>query len=630
MPAVPPQHMPVSHLFRVLKQTVKGSRGYYLAASLSVLGVSAFSYLIPLVFRFAIDTVIDQRAFSLPFKLKTIPADGPWALWLRDHLWGCGVIMLILAAGQGLFDYCRAWFSATASESFARRLRKRLFNHVNHLPFQTLTQLETGDLIQRCTSDVDTTRQFFESQLIEITRILVMISLAIPVMLFLDPFMTFFATILLPLVIAGSILYFGKVRRSHKKVAESEARLSTVLQEDLTGMRLVKAFSREDFETRRFQSANEDFRDTSLAMMRMVSVYWGGSAFLCMGQICLVLAVGAYRASEGLLSVGTLTVFISYVYMLVWPIRMLGHVLSDAGRAHVSLSRIVEVLEKPVEPSEPDTVRPDIKGAVEFRAVSFAYEKNCPALKDITFSVPAGATVGILGKTGSGKSTLVHLLPRLLEYSGGSILIDGHELRNIAREHIRSAIGTVLQEPFLYSRSIRENIMLADHAEDDEESAEHRLLEAARLADIHRTVQENFQEGYETVIGERGVTLSGGQRQRVAIARALLGTPPILILDDSLSAVDAETDRRIQTALKNRHGQSTTFVISHRISTLSQADLVLVLENGHLTHAAPPDELAAQSGLYQRINDIQSQLQEDLSRADDASMERGSKDSGAP
>lgn len=628
MPDSTAKHTPLSHLFRVLKQTIKGSRRYYLAASLSVLGVSIFSYLIPLVVRFAIDTVIDQQEFNLPFHLKTIPGEGPVALWFRDHLWGCGVIMLILAAGQGIFDYCRAWFSSTASEGFARRLRKRLFNHVNHLPFQALTQLDTGDLIQRCTSDVDTTRQFFESQLIEITRLLVMVGLAIPIMLILDPFMTFFATILLPLVIAGSILYFDKVRRSYKKVAEAEARLSTVLQEDLTGMRLVKAFSREDFEKQRFQTANVDFRDKSLAMMRMVSVYWGASAFLCMGQICLVLAVGAYRASEGLLSVGTLTVFISYVYMLVWPIRMLGHVLSDAGRTHVSLSRIVEVLEKQVEPPEPDATRPDIKGAVEFRGVSFAYERNCPAIKDISFSIPAGGTVGILGKTGSGKSTLVHLLPRLLEYTGGSIRIDGHELRHIDRDHIRSAIGTVLQEPFLYSRSIRENIMLADPAEDDAETAEHRLLEVARLADIHRTVQENFQEGYETMVGERGVTLSGGQRQRVAIARALLGTPPILILDDSLSAVDAETDRRIQTALKNRHGQSTTFVISHRISTLSQADLVLVLENGHLTHAAPPEELAAEGGLYQRINNIQNELEEDLSQSDNASAGQDSTDSG--
>lgn len=628
MPDSAVKHTPLPHLFRSLRQTIRGSGRYYLAASLSVLGVSAFSYLIPLVFRFVIDSVIALQSFNLPFKLKTIPAGSPGVLWLRDHLWGCGLIMLILALGQGAADYCRAWFSSMASEGFSRRLRKRLFNHVNHLPFQTLTQLETGDLIQRCTSDINTVRQFFESQFIEITRILVMICLAIPIMLILDPFMTFFAIILLPLVIAGSILYFGKVRRSHKKVAESEARLSTVLQEDLTGMRLVKAFSREDFETRRFQAANADFRDKSLAMMRMVSVYWGASAFLCMAQICLVLAIGAHRASQGLLSVGTLTVFISYVYMLVWPIRMLGHVLSDAGRAHVSLSRIVEVLEKQVEPPEPDAIRPPINGAVEFRNVSFAYERNCPALKDISFSVPAGGTVGILGKTGSGKSTLVHLLPRLLEYSGGSIRIDGHELRDIDRDHIRGAIGTVLQEPFLYSRSIRENIMLADQTEGDEESAEHRLLEVARLADIHRTVQENFQEGYETLIGERGVTLSGGQRQRVAIARALIGTPPILILDDSLSAVDAETDRRIQTALKNRHGQSTTFVISHRISTLSQADIVLVLENGHLTHAAPPDELAGQSGLYQRINHIQSELQDDLSLSDDPATGRDSTDSG--
>lgn len=611
----PENRIAVRDLLGTLAGTIRGSRANYLCAAMSVLVATAFSYISPLVLRFAIDTVIDSRPFTAPLGVFSLQASDPHVRWLRQHLWGCGVLMLVCAAGQGLFDYARAVFSCKASESFARRLRNRLFNHINHLSFESMSGLDTGDLVQRCTSDVETVRQFLESQLIEVTRIAAMAGLAVPVMLILDVRMTLVATVLLPLVIIGSIYYFGQVRRVYGSVAKSEARLSTVLQENLTGMRLVQAFGREAFEAERFSTVNARYRDDMLNMMRTLSFYWGFSAFLCMAQICLVLAVGAMRAADGVLTVGTLTVFLTYVTMLVWPIRMLGHVLSDAGRAHVSLTRIAQVLDRSPEPPEPDALRPTIEGKVEFRNVSFAYSRGHAALKDISFSVEAGTTVAVLGKTGSGKSTLVHLLPRLLECSSGSILIDGCDVRSIDRHWLRGKIGTVLQEPFLFSRTIRENILLGDikrrNASKSEE-AEHRMMEVARIADIHGTISEKFQEGYGTVIGERGVTLSGGQRQRLAIARALLGDPPILILDDSLSAVDSETDRRIQAALRDRHGKTTTFIISHRISTLSQADVVLVLEKGRLTQIGTPGQLARTDGLYRRIHDIQNQLERDL------------------
>lgn len=612
------KQIPLRRLIGALAETGRGSWRSYALAALAVLVGTAFSYLNPLVLRFAIDTVIDQRPFSLPFDLLTVDAAQPQILWLRSHLWGCLILMLICAAGQGLFGYLRAVFAATASEGFARRLRDRLFNHVNHLSFESMSGLATGDLVQRCTSDVETIREFLQSQLIEVTRIAAMVLLVVPLMIMLDPGMTVVATILLPLVIAGSVYYFGRVRKVYGRAAISEARLSTVLQENLTGMRLVKAFGRDTFEEDRFMVVNTNYRNDTLRMIRTVSFYWGFSAFLCMAQICLVLAIGAIRASDGTLTVGTLTVFVTYVTMLVWPIRMLGHVLSDAGRAHVSLTRIVDILNIAPEPPEPGASRPDIEGAVQFKNVSFAYSRGHAALKDISFSVRPGTTVAILGKTGSGKSTLVHLLPRLLEASSGSILIDGCDLRKIDRQWIRKKVGIVLQEPFLYSRTIRENIMLgAKTAADEQESedAEHRMLEVARIADIHGTIEDKFRDGYGTIVGERGVTLSGGQRQRLAIARALVGEPPILILDDSLSAVDSETDRRIQAALRNRHGKATTFIISHRISTLTQADIVLVLEKGHLAQVGSPADLAKTEGLYRRIHDIQNELEADLKDA---------------
>jgi ATP-binding cassette subfamily B protein len=608
----PEPRIPVRRLLRMLADTTRGSWRQYGLAAAGVLCATAFSYVTPLVLRFAIDTVIDGRDFSLPLDLLSVGGNAPPIEWFRANLWACALAMLVCAAAQGVADYGRALFASKASEGFARRLRNRLFDHLNHQPFAAMSGVNTGDLVQRCTSDIETVRQFLETQLVEVTRILMMVLLAVPVMLLLNPTMTLTATILLPAVILGSVYYFGQVRRVYGTVTRSEARMSTVMQENLTGMRLVKSFAREPFEQDRFEEANSRYRDDMKHLMRTVSFYWGLSAFLCMGQICLVLAVGAWRASNGLLTVGTFAVFFTYVVMLVWPIRMLGHVLSDAGRAHVSLSRIASILSRPREEPEPGALRPPIRGAVEFRNVSFAYSKGHPALKDITFSVRPGTTVAILGRTGSGKSTLVHLIPRLLEYTAGSIRLDGCELRQIDREWVRGNVGIVLQEPFLFSRSIRENILLGETREADSEKAEHRMLEVARVADIHRTVRDKFRQGYETVIGERGVTLSGGQRQRLAIARALMGSPPILILDDSLSAVDAETDRKIQVALRERHGTATTFIISHRISTLSQADVVLVLEDGRLSQVDTPRNLARGEGLYRRIHDIQNELEADL------------------
>lgn len=601
-----------------LLDVLRGSVSCYAAAALAVLFGTLFSYLIPLVVRFTIDTVLgDPSAGTRPAAFRFAEFSPQAIAWLRDHLWICAVAMVVCALFQGGFDYLRARYAATASERLAFNLRNRLFGHINRLSYQTLNSLETGDLIQRGTSDIQTVRQFFESQLVEVSQVMIMIGAALPIMLFLNRPMTLVSTVALPLVLAGSVYYFHRIREHYRAMAESEAAMSTVLQENLTGIRTVQAFGREPFECEKFGGANGAYRDRMRAMMRLVGTYWGFSAFLCMGQICLVLVVGAWRASQGLLTIGTYTAFLTYVTMLVWPIRRLGHALSEAGSANVALNRIWSVFEKPTESDPADPHRPDITGAISFRNVSFAYEPGYPALKDITFHASPGQTIAVLGRTGSGKSTLVNLLPRLLDYSSGSVWLDGVELDRIARFWVRSHVGIVLQDPFLYSKTIRENILLGQpgrhmHAAASTEAAEQRMTDAARIADIHRTIESVFQEGYDTVLGERGVTLSGGQRQRVAIARAVIKDPPILILDDSLSAVDAETDRRIQRALRSRRGRTTTFIISHRLSTLARADLILVLEGGRLVQQGTHRELIQTPGLYQRIYQIQNQLEDDL------------------
>ncbi len=601
---------------------MRGGRRYYWAAGVAVVFGTIFAYLIPLIIRFTIDHVLgDQSAAAVPAAdwLRFTVLAPETRHWLRSRLWLLAAAVVVCAILQGGFDYLRARYAATASENLAYNLRNRLFDHINRLSFQTLNSLETGDLIQRGTSDVQTVRLFLESQLIEVARIFIMVAAALPIMLMLSPSMTLVSTVLLPLVILGSVYYFLWVRKYYQAMAESEAAMSTVLQENLTGIRTVQAFSREQYEQEKFDRTNLDYRRRMRAMMRLVAGYWGFSAFLCMGQICLVLVVGAHWARRDLLSVGTFAAFLTYIAMLVWPIRSLGHILSEAGRANVAVDRIQTILGKPKESNPTNPRKPMITGQIEFRNVSFAYEPGYPALKNLTFSVNPGQTVAILGRTGSGKSTLVNLLPRLLDYTTGSITVDHTELKQIPREWMREHVGMVMQEPFLYSKTIRENILLGDPNNGAREksavrAAEQRMLGAVRTASLEGTIANTFQQGYETMLGERGVTLSGGQRQRLAIARALIKNPPILILDDSLSAVDAETDRRIQNALRHRHGDTTTFIISHRLSTLADADQVLVLEKGRLVQQGTHSELIAQPGLYQRIYRIQNQLEDDLSR----------------
>ncbi len=561
-----------------LGQALRGSRRYFLAAAVAVVLTTLCAQTAPLVLRFTIDSVIGGAPPAWPAFLRNWAPGADDLSWLRARLWACGLAMLACAVGQGLFDYLRLCAASIGSENLARELRQRLYDHINRLPFQAQTTLDAGDLIQRCSSDVETVRLFFETQIAEAARVLVMLGIAAPVLALMNLRLALLSVVLLPFVLGTSVFYFFRVKRLFGASVLAEAALAGYLQENLTSVRTVKALARESFESERFRAKNEELRARDFRLFRAISVYWGGSAFVCMLQIGVVLVAGAAGVARGNISLGTFTVFVAYVNMLVWPIRMLGHVLSDAGRTAVSLKRIHDVLRRPTEPPIQGAPCPEIRGRIEFREVGFEYAPDRPALQGISFTAEAGQTIAILGRTGSGKSTLVHLIPRLLDYTSGSIRVDGCELRTIDRQWIRRHVGIVLQEPFLFSRTVRDNIRLG--AEDE---PEHRVLEAAHAAHIHATIESSFRQGYDTFVGERGVTLSGGQRQRIAMARALLRNPPILIFDDSLSAVDAATDLRIRKALAERAGKATTFIISHRIGTLSQADRILVLEDGRIT-----------------------------------------------
>jgi len=523
--------------------------------------------------------------------------------FLRGHLWIAAIYAIVLTLLAGIFTYLRGRWSALATENCTLRLRDRLYDQLQHLPCSFYDTAATGDLVQRCTSDVETVRQFLANQIVEIGRAGLMLLVPLPLMFALDARMTNVSLILMPPIVALSALFFRRVRHRFEEVDKAEGRLTSALQENLTGIRVVRAFSRQAFEIQKFDAVNRLFRDLDNRLYQLVSIFWSVSDFLCMGQIAVVVFAGGVWLARGSLGVGSFFFFLTAVNMFIWPVRMMGRILTELGKATVAIGRIDEILSHPREtvgnqiPPEPRIAK---RGEITFKEVTFAHRNGTTALDCVSFRIAAGSTVGVLGPSGSGKSTIVNLLLRLYDHSNGTIEIDGSDIASIDRKEIRRQISVVMQEPFLYSKTLRENLTIGHTAATHDE-----ITEAAFTASIHDTVLE-FERGYDTLVGERGITLSGGQRQRVALARALLKDPGILILDDALSAVDTETEGEILDALRQRRGRSTTIVIAHRLSAIADADEIFVLDRGRVVQRGIHNELKRAPGLYRRVWDIQT------------------------
>ncbi len=570
-----------------------------------------FAFLVPLIGKTAIDGIMNNEMAELPEIAMLLIRFWGGSSVLAQHLWLAGILLIIINSLSGLFLYLRDRITSIASESIARDLRNRLYDHLHHVPAAFHTKADTGDLIQRCSSDVETVRIFLSKQIVAIGRSVILLLLAIPMMIRLNIFMTFVSLAMIPAVITFSVIFFKKVRRTFLRVDEAEGALTTVIQENLTGIRVVRAFAQQDFECDKFKSSNARYKTREFQLVKILAWFWGITDMLCLGQITLVIFIGGWMVSYQAISVGMLFAFMSYSSMVIWPIRHMGRILADTGKALVAYGRICEILDEPVESDEVDhpiDFPERTRGNIQFREVSFSYQSDQPTIRHLNFKVSAGETIAIVGPTGSGKSTLIKLLLRLYDYQKGSITIDGFELNRIKRKVIRGQIGTALQEPFLFARTLRDNIKLSKIGASD------RSMEsAAKAACIHDSIMD-FQQGYDTVIGEKGVTLSGGQAQRVTLSRTFLKNAPILILDDSLSAVDAGTEQLILDMLDQRHGKNTTLIVTHRLSCCIRADRVLVMGNGSLIQEGTHETLITKPGFYQNVWQIQHSFDQELDR----------------
>lgn len=571
----------------------------YIMAFISV-GIAAVLMLInPLIIKITIDSIIGDEPLNLPIPIINSVGKYLSNQNLINQLWLPALLILLITFLRGIFLYLKGKWAAEGAEEFARNLRDQLFEHLQYLDFNYHIKKDTGDLIQRSTSDLDTIRRFLSIQLVEVGRALFMLITVLIIMLSLDLYMTFISMLVVPIIFIFAYVFFKKVKIAFKASDEAEAKLSTTIQENLTGVRVVKAFAKQPYEKVKFDQKNNEHKELTFHLIKLLAYYWSFSDFICFIQIGIVLIAGSFRAASGHLTLGTLVVFTTYIGMLLWPVRQTGRILTDMGKAEIAFARINEILAEPRETYRGYGYAKSLSGNIKVKNLSYAYEDEL-VLDNISFEIKPGEKLGILGTTGSGKSTLVYILTRLLDYSKGSIKIDGRELREYDRGFIRNQIGLILQEPFLFAKSIKENIVIGAKENED------LVKSSVEVAQFDKVIK-NFKNEYETEVGERGVSLSGGQKQRLAIARTLIKNTPIIVFDDSLSAVDTKTDFLIRKSLSERYGDKTMIIISHRIDTLADTDQVIVMDKGKIVQRGKHENLVSETGLYNRAWNIQSQ-----------------------
>ncbi len=518
-----------------------------------------------------------------------------------------GISLVIFQAFRGIIMFFNGYIRGKLSEGIAYDMRVSMFQHIQDLSYTYHNNVDTGDLIQRCTSDNETIKSFLSSQFPQLLYIIGSFTFGAIQMGLINKTIMLVSLVVVPFTLTGSIFYFRYIKKKFEIVEEAESQMTTVIQENVNGVRVVKAFANEQFEIDKFEKENRKFADESRHLTNSMALYWGFSDFITFLQYVLTLSVAIFLVKTETVLAGDIIACLMYIGMLVWPIRGLGRIIGDFGKAIVASQRIDEILSISDEYENDGLEKPEVTGLIEFDQVSFRFsDSEVNLLNDVSFKINPGETVAIIGKTGSGKSTIASILVRLLECESGSIKIDGVELKDISKRWIRDKIGIVLQDPFLYAASVYDNIKIALR-----EIEQEKVYTAAKMASIHDDIM-GFEKGYETLVGEKGVTLSDGQKQRVAIARMLLLEKPVILFDDSLSAVDTTTDLAIRNALKKNSRMLTSIIITHRITTAKEADKIIVLENGKVAAIGTHEELAHQEGLYKNLWDIQGALEDEF------------------
>ena len=551
----------------------------------------------PQIIKITVDSILGTEPAALPkalqgvLSLDILQSDPIRALWMAA---GAVIVVALL---RGLCSYGQRIHLSKGSERFVKGIRDDLYRHIQHLSYAWHTAHSTGEIIQRCTSDVDVIRNFVCNQLVEVVRTVFLIILYLSIMFSMNVKLSLVAVLFIPIVGLSSGVFYKKISSRFQVADEAEGELTTCAQENLTGVRVVRAFGRERYEVDRFNRRNQRFSQLWIRLGKLLSIYWASGTLLTCLQVMVIILVGTVETVHGNMTLGAFLAFITYNEALAWPVRSLGRVLSDMSKAGVSLDRVGYILQAQEEQDVPEA-QEATTGDIEFDHVSFGYEGQ-PVLRDVSFTIPAGSTFAILGGTGSGKSTLVHLLDRLydLPEGQGTITIGGVDIRQISRTWLRRNIGLVLQEPFLFSQTIRENISATKPQATEEE-----LRRAAAIACVDEAITE-FPDGYETVVGERGVTLSGGQKQRVAIAGVIAMRPKCIVLDEPTAMLDPRGREEVMEIVSdlNRRLGITVVLITHHMDEAARAQRVVVLDRGEIAADGPPKKVFSQVELLHRL-----------------------------
>ncbi|MDD3049127.1 MAG: ABC transporter ATP-binding protein [Bacilli bacterium] len=569
---------------------------------LILISVTLYSFgllLIPLIISFVLDNVINGMEVTNPLMLFLFNLFGGVEVF-KQNFWLGSLLVIFIYLMIAIGVYLKGVYSGVVSETFTKNLRDELYDHLQKLPFSYHKMKDSGDLIQRSTSDIDQIRRFLAGQIAEMMFSITTALIAITILVSINLKLTLISFVSLPILIFSSYFFFKKSKHIFLECDLAESKLTTTLQENLSGVRVVKAFNKENAEIAKFEAVNNEYKDKIYDLMHALAKFWSSTDLIVLMQVFATLAFGIVEVYDGNITTGEFVIFVTYISSVLWPLRQLGRIIADMGKLSVAVDRISEVINEDMETLEAGKEM-NIEGNIVFDNVSFRYENsNINILDHISFAIKAKQKVAIMGPTGSGKSSLVNLLTRLYEYEG-SIKIDGVELNTISKQCIRKNVNIVLQEPFLFSKTIYDNISLSK-----KDAGHQDVVHAAQIAHIHDVI-ESFDEGYETEVGEKGVTLSGGQKQRIAIARTIINDSSIVIFDDSLSALDTKTDTMIQEELAKMNKQITMLMITHRVSSAMDADMIIVLDHGKIAQIGTHDKLCKQEGIYKKINDIQNE-----------------------